>query len=131
MPEDSGNQHPPASDSESSDGLAKKAAALEAENQRLSEQVRRLLAAENKLYVLQDHLNSQQRVYVRLAELGRELNALLDVDKIVETVARFVVYSFNYERCAAFLRDTSDGTSSAHTMATTMTLRRSTLSRRR
>lgn len=79
--------------------------ALEAENRRLGEQVKRLMAAENKLYVLQDHLNAQQRVYVRLAELGRTLNATFDAEKILQAVTHFVVYGFNYERCVAFLQD--------------------------
>ncbi len=79
--------------------------ALEQENAQLREQVRRLMAAENKLYRLQDQLSAQQRVYVRLAEVGRTLTSLLDVDLIAETVTKFVVYGFNYERCVAFLRD--------------------------
>ncbi len=70
-------------------------AELERENRRLGEQVRSLMAAENKLYVLQDHLNAQQRVYVRLAELGRTLNTTFEVTKILEAVANFVVYGFN------------------------------------
>lgn len=81
---------------------------LEQENEQLREQVRRLMAAENKLYRLQDHLSAQQRVYVRLAEVGRTLTSLLDVDLIAETVAKFVVYGFNYERCVAFLGDSQE-----------------------
>ena len=42
--------------------LADRVVALEQENRRLGEQVRSLMAAENKLFVLQDHLNAQQRV---------------------------------------------------------------------
>lgn len=78
---------------------------LERENRRLGEQVRSLMAAESKLFVLQDHLNAQQRVYVRLAELGRTLNTMFDVTKIVEAVTNFVVYGFNYERCLTFVHD--------------------------
>src|SRR5512145_1249721 len=78
---------------------------LEQENAQLREQVRRLMAAENKLYRLQDHLSAQQRVYVRLADVGRTLTSLLDVDLIAETVVKFAVYGFNYERCVAFLRE--------------------------
>lgn len=81
---------------------------LEQENAQLREQVRRLMAAENKLYMLQDHLSAQQRVYVQLAELGRSLTGMLDVDRITETVVKFVVYSLNYERCVAFLREPQD-----------------------
>ncbi len=80
---------------------------LEAENDRLRQQVKRLMAAENKLYMLQGHLSAQQRVYVRLAELARNLNTLLDVDKILSAVVEFALYGFDYERCVAFLEESS------------------------
>jgi two-component system sensor histidine kinase/response regulator len=88
---------------------AQKLARVEAENRDLREQVRRLMAAENKLYVLQDHLSAQQRVYVRLAELARTMSASLSIDEILATVVRFVVYTFNYERCVAFFHDSGAG----------------------
>ena len=82
---------------------------LKSEIERLRSQVKQLMAGESKLYMLQDHLNAQQRVYVRLAEISRELNVSLDVDKILETVVHFAVYGFNYERCVVFLEDVSEG----------------------
>lgn len=106
MPSDSepeGKQ--PETASAPSPALAARLAELESENRRLGEQVRSLMAAENKLFVLQDHLNAQQRVYVRLAELGRTLNGTFDVTKILAAVANFVVYGFNYERCLAFAHE--------------------------
>ncbi len=78
---------------------------LQLENERLRQQVKRLMAAENKLYTLQGHLGAQQRVYVRLSELARTLNTLLDVDKILHAVVEFGLYGFSYERCVAFLED--------------------------
>lgn len=66
------------------------------------------MAAENKLYTLQGHLSSQQRVYVRLSELARTLNTLLDVDKILRAVVEFGLYGFSYERCVAFLEDAGE-----------------------
>ncbi|MBN1612215.1 MAG: response regulator [Polyangiaceae bacterium] len=90
-------------------GAAEKSARVEAENRVLREQVRRLMAAENKLYVLQDHLSAQQRVYVRLADLARTISASLNIDEILATVVRFVVYTFNYERCVAFFEDSASG----------------------
>ncbi len=79
--------------------------ALERENAALREQVRLLMAAENKLYTLQDHLSAQQRMYVRLTEAVRTMTSLLEISKIAEAAVKFVVYGFNYERCAAFLRE--------------------------
>jgi signal transduction histidine kinase len=80
---------------------------LNEENQRLREQMKSLMAGEKKLMKLQDHLNAQQRVYVRLAEIGRELNLSLDIDNILKTVAHFAVYEFNYERCSIYLEETN------------------------
>ncbi len=85
-----------------------KVVSFEEENKRLREQVKRLMAGENKLYVLQDHLNSQQRIYIRLAEISRELSVSLNVNAILKTVVHFVIYGFNYQRCAVFLEDLSD-----------------------
>ncbi len=87
------------------DNLSQKLIGLEEENRRLREQVKRLMTGENKLYVLQDRLNSQQRIYIRLAEISRELNVSLDVDQILKTVVHFVIYGFSYERCAVFLEE--------------------------
>lgn len=78
---------------------------LQPENERLRQQVKRLMAAENKLYTLQGHLSAQQRVYVRLSELARTLNTLLDVEKILHAVVEFGLYGFSYERCVALLED--------------------------
>lgn len=88
--------------------LAEEASAVQRaklENERLRQQVKRLMAAENKLYTLQGHLSAQQRVYVRLSELARTLNTLLDVDKILHAVVEFGLYGFNFERCVALLED--------------------------
>lgn len=99
------HSQPPPESSGDRDARAVQVRRLEEENAQLREQVRRLMAAENRLYRLQDHLSAQQRVYVRLAEVGRTLTSLLDVALIAETVVKFVVYGFNYERCVAFLRE--------------------------
>lgn len=93
----------------SNDNIHSNTAPLETEIKRLRDQVKLLMAGENKLYVLQNRLNTQQGIYVRLAEISRELNVSLDVTHILNTVVHFVIYGFNYERCAVFLEDSAGG----------------------
>jgi secreted PhoX family phosphatase len=47
---------------------------LLSENQRLSERVKRLILTESRLYLLQDVLDAQVRVYRHLYESGKKLN---------------------------------------------------------
>ena len=88
----------------------KDADSLRSENQNLRNQVRLLMAAESKLYTLQEHLNHQQQLYARLAEIGRQLNTLLNIDEICKILVHFVVYEFNFERCAILLERKSGHT---------------------
>ena len=90
----------------------KDADSLRSENQNLRNQVRLLMAAESKLYTLQEHLNQQQQLYARLAEIGRQLNTLLNIDEICKILVHFVVYEFNFERCAILLERTNGDTAS-------------------
>ncbi|MBN2344386.1 MAG: response regulator [Deltaproteobacteria bacterium] len=76
---------------------------LRSENARLQEQVRLLMAAESKLYTLQEHLNKQQLLYARLAEVSRVLNTLLSFDEIGSVLVHFAVYEFNFERSLLLL----------------------------
>ncbi|MBN2525058.1 MAG: response regulator [Deltaproteobacteria bacterium] len=87
----------------------KDADSLRNENQNLRNQVRLLMAAESKLYTLQEHLNQQQQIYAKLAELGRKLNTLLNVDEICKILVNFVVYELNFERCVVLLESKRPG----------------------
>ena len=91
------------------DGASKidEADALRSENQNLRNQVRLLMAAESKLYVLQENLTNQRQVYAKLAEMGRQLNTLLSVDEMCKILVNFVVYELNFERCVIFLEGDS------------------------
>ena len=77
---------------------------LERENQRLAEEIKRLVKAERQLYEVQEHLDEQMRIYRRLYEVGQKFNATFDVATVVDLTTHFVIYDLNFERCLLFLR---------------------------
>jgi serine phosphatase RsbU (regulator of sigma subunit) len=79
--------------------------ALQVENRRLSEQIKRLVRTEHELYQFQGQLDDQIRIYRHLYEVGKELNATLDLGEILQIATQFVLYQLGFERCVALLYD--------------------------
>jgi hypothetical protein len=79
--------------------------AVQEENRRLSEQVKRLVKAEHELYEFQEQLDNQIRIYRHLYELGKKLKATLELGEILRIATQFVLYELNFERCVALLYD--------------------------
>ena len=80
-------------------------AALQDENHRLSEQIKRLVRTEHEMYQFQGQLDDQIRIYRHLYEIGKELNATLDLGELLQIATQFVLYQLNFERCVALLYD--------------------------
>ena len=57
---------------------------LQDENRRLSDQVKRLVRTEHELYQFQGRLDDQIRIYRHLNEVGKKLNATLDLGEILQ-----------------------------------------------
>src|SRR5207249_4035164 len=72
-------------------------------DQQLTEQVRRLVAAENELYRIQSKLDLKLRLYRQLYEVSNQFNATFDLDEVLQIVIRFVLYELNFERCLLLL----------------------------
>src|SRR5215210_7767075 len=83
---------------------------LQDENRRLSNQVKRLVRTEHELYQFQGQLDDQIRIYRHLYEVGKELNATLDLGELLQIAARFVLYQLGFERCVALLYDPGTNT---------------------
>ena len=80
-------------------------ATLQDENRRLSDQIKRLVRTEHELYQFQGKLDDQIRIYRHLYEVGKELNATLDLGELLQIAAQFVLYQLGFERCVALLHD--------------------------
>jgi serine phosphatase RsbU (regulator of sigma subunit) len=80
-------------------------AILQEENRRLSDQIKRLVRTEHELYQFQGQLDDQIRIYRHLYEVGKELNATLDLGELLQIAAQFVLYQLGFERCVALLHD--------------------------
>ena len=78
-------------------------ATLQDENRRLSDQVKRLVRTEHELYQFQGQLDDQIRIYRHLYEVGKQLNATLDLGEILQIATQFVLYQLGFERCVALL----------------------------
>src|ERR687893_416606 len=78
---------------------------LQVENRRLSEQIKRLVRTEHELYQFQEQLDDQIRIYRHLYEVGKKLNATLNLGEILQIATQFVLYQLNFERCVALLYD--------------------------
>ena len=90
-------------------------AGLQDENRRLSEQIKRLVRTEHELYQFQGQLDDQIRIYRHLYEVGKELNATLDLGELLQIATQFVLYQLGFERCVALLYD--PGTDTFHARA--------------
>ncbi len=78
---------------------------LSRENQRLSDEVKRLVKTERQLYEIQEHLDGQMRTYRQLYEIGKKFNATLDLTTILQMAAQFVLYGLNFERTLVLMRE--------------------------
>jgi serine phosphatase RsbU (regulator of sigma subunit) len=85
--------------------VERRLAALQDENRRLSDQVKRLVRTEHELYQFQGQLDDQIRIYRHLYEVGKELNATLDLGELLQIATQFVLYQLGFERCVALLYD--------------------------
>jgi hypothetical protein len=64
---------------------------LRLENQRLSDQVKRLVTTERQLFEVQEHLDGQMSAYRQLYEIGKKFNATFDLTTILNLAAQFVL----------------------------------------
>jgi serine phosphatase RsbU (regulator of sigma subunit) len=85
--------------------VERRLAALQDENRRLSDQIKRLVRTEHELYRFQGQLDDQIRIYRHLYEVGKELSATLNLGEILQIATQFVLYQLGFERCVAFLYD--------------------------
>jgi serine phosphatase RsbU (regulator of sigma subunit) len=85
--------------------VAQRLATLQDENRRLSEQIKRLVRTEHELYQFQGQLDNQIRIYRHLYEVGKKLNATLNLGELLQIATQFVLYQLNFERCVALLYD--------------------------
>ncbi|MBW4520487.1 MAG: response regulator [Scytolyngbya sp. HA4215-MV1] len=79
-------------------------ARLQRENQQLSGQVKRLVRIESDLCTIQEKLDRQIKIYRRLYEIGKQVNATFDLSEIVALMIQFVIYELNFERCLILLQ---------------------------
>jgi len=73
-------------------------AALKRENETLSQQVKRLIKAEGKLYQYQEELDVQLKQYKELYELSKKNNATLDIRRIFRQTGEYIIRNLQYER---------------------------------
>src|SRR3712207_2336850 len=85
--------------------IEQRLAALQDENPRLSEQIKRLVRTEHELYQFQGQLDDQIRIYRHLYEVGKKFNATLDLGELLQIATQFVLYQLNFERCVALMYD--------------------------
>jgi serine phosphatase RsbU (regulator of sigma subunit) len=90
--------------------IEQRLATLQDENRRLSEQIKRLVRTEHELYQFQGQLDDQIRIYRHLYEVGKKLNATLDLGKLLQIATQFVLYQLNFERCVTLLYDPESNT---------------------
>ena len=88
-----------------SSSLKKEIAQLRAENQQLSEQVKRLVRAERRMIEFQDKLDAQVAVYRQLNEISRQLSKTFSIVEIFKYTIHCIIYKHNFERCL-LLRNT-------------------------
>jgi signal transduction histidine kinase len=89
---------------------------LRVENQRLSDEVKRLVKTESQLYEVQEHLDGQMSAYRKLYELGKKFNTTVDLTAILQLAAQFVLYELNFERCLFLLKQSGANIFSIETM---------------
>lgn len=85
-------------------------ALLQQENKTLSQQVKRLIKAESKLYDYQEKLDVQLGEYKKLYELNRNISTIFELEMIFAASTEYVIYNLAYER-VVFLRQYEQGES--------------------
>ncbi|HTL89379.1 MAG TPA: ATP-binding protein [Leptolyngbya sp.] len=80
---------------------------LQAENQQLSEQVKRLVRAERRTIESQEKLDAQIAIYRQLNEISRQFSKTFSIAEILQHTIQFIIYQHNFERCLV-LRNTLD-----------------------
>src|SRR5919202_1636322 len=85
--------------------VERRRAALQDENRRLAEQIKRPVITLHDLYRFQGQLDDQIRIYRHLYEVGKKLNATLELGELLQIASQFVLYQLNFERCVALLYD--------------------------
>ncbi len=82
---------------------------LEEENEALSQQVRRLIKAEGRLYEFQEQLDAQLKEYAGLYELNKKLNTVFELSDVFTSAVAFAINNLGFERVLFFHRnDTMD-----------------------
>ncbi len=89
---------------------------LRVENQRLSDEVKRLVTTESQLYEVQEHLDGQMSAYRQLYELGKKFNTTVDLTTILQFAVQFVLYELNFERCLFLLKQSGSNVFSIEMM---------------
>src|SRR4030088_469558 len=89
---------------------------LRVENQRLSDEVKRLVTTESQLYEVQEHLDGQMSAYRHLYELGKKFNTTVDLTTILQLAVQCVLYELNFERCLFLLKQSGSNVFSIETM---------------
>ena len=79
------------------------------EKNALSQQVKRLIRAEGKLYEYQQELDDQLNEYKELYELNRRLNVAFEKENIFKETVAYVIQQLEYERAIFFRRDADGG----------------------
>jgi signal transduction histidine kinase len=77
---------------------------LRAENQRLAEQVKRLVRAERRMIESQDRLDGQISHYRQLNEIGKRVSQSFSISEILQETLQFIIYDRNFERCLILQR---------------------------
>jgi signal transduction histidine kinase len=89
---------------------------LRIDNQRLSDEVKRLVTTESRLYEVQEHLDGQMSAYRQLYELGKKFNTTIDLATILKLACAFGLYELNFERCLILFKRSGANVFSIETM---------------
>jgi PAS domain S-box-containing protein len=90
--------------------LEERIAALNGEIEALSQQVKRLIKAEGKLYEFQERLDAQLREYAGLYDLTRKLTTLFEIPDVFTCAIDYAINNLGYERVIFFQQsDTGEG----------------------
>jgi len=90
---------------------------LQREKEALSQQVKRLIRAEGKLYEYQQELDVQLKQYKELYELNRRLNDTSELETIFRETVTYVTEQLEYERAVLFRRSEESGLYQVSTLA--------------
>ncbi|MBW4440479.1 MAG: hypothetical protein KME10_04435 [Plectolyngbya sp. WJT66-NPBG17] len=83
-------------------------AQLRAENQQLSEQVKRLVRAERRMTESQEKRDAQIALYRRLNEISRRFSKTGSISEILQHTIQFILYEYNFERCLILRSDSHE-----------------------